>query len=168
MRISILAIAASLGALALAACAKGGDSAKSASNVALAPLGPGEVALGAADLPRPKAGYWEEIDTSSRGAPHARHFCASGKPFAMARLARQCGTFTVKRAVDGAIVVHAVCSKGVISTALHATSRGDYTASYEGDTTMTMTIAGHASHGVTRHVEGHYLGACPVAMTADG
>jgi len=167
MRISSLAIAASLGALALSACAKDDDTANS-TNVAVAPLGPGEVALSPADLPRPKAGYWEEVDTSGGATPHARHFCASGKPFAVARLARACGTFAVKRAVDGAIVMDAVCSKGVISSALHATSRGDFTTSYEGDTTMTMTIAGHASHGATRHVVGRYLGACPAAMTPDG
>jgi hypothetical protein len=146
--------------LALGACGRHGDATDSHG-------APSSAAAPAPRLPRLKAGYWEEVETLPGLPPHARHFCTSGKPVSLTRLAQGCGDLTVVRGADGRWAVDAACSKGAISTTLHATVGGDFTTAYAGDTTVTMTIQGYPPKRLSSHSQSRYLGACPPAMSAD-
>jgi hypothetical protein len=118
----------------------------------------------AADLPHPKAGYWERTETANGGPPHTSRFCQSGAPVKIGDVGKGCSTFTYKRTFLGAVVVDAACGEGPISATLRIAITGDFNSRYVTDAQMSLTLQGHPTQRFTTHAEARYLGPdCPPA-----
>ncbi|MHB8529288.1 MAG: DUF3617 domain-containing protein [Caulobacteraceae bacterium] len=171
MRLRTAALAA-LSLAFLAACSKKPAQppavATAPTAAAPAPAAPGAGAtITAADLPRPKAGYWESTVTGPTGSSTNRS-CASGKPVdtrGMNRMTRNCSQFSFKRGLFGGATIDAVCGAQGMSSTLHMDLRGDFNSNYVWDTTMSLALPGQPPRTFKTHAEAHYLGPCPAGVT---
>jgi hypothetical protein len=131
-----------------------------------APAARADQVITAADLPRPRPGYWERSVSTSGGPARVSHFCQSSAPVPIGDVGRGCSAFTYKRTFLGQILIDAACSEGPISTTLHVAISGDFKSSYVTDGAMTLTLQGHPPQRFVTHAEARYLGAdCPPGET---
>jgi hypothetical protein len=116
----------------------------------------------AAEMPRPRPGYWERRVSADGGVPRVTHFCQSDAPATIGDVGRGCSAFTYRRTLAGRVLIDAACAEGPISTTLHVTMSGDFNASYATDSEMSLTLQGHPPQRFVTHAEARYLGAdCP-------
>jgi hypothetical protein len=163
------------GTALLAACGKSGQPAApasaappSAAPASAAPESGGDTVITAAQLPVPKAGYWETTTTSNGGAPEVSHTCQSGKPIDP-KLGHSCANFTIKRTFTGAYVIDGACSENGVSSSMHITVQGDFLGGgYTSDGKGSVTVPNHGTMEFNTHSVSKYVGPCPAGSEASG
>ena len=158
--VSIIALCVGLAGLAGGCKPKGGgEAAKPAS--AAAPAAPGgDVVIGEADLPHPRAGAWERTDPSEdHGAPD--RFCVVDRPFSIGKLRATCQKFVFHRTMTGGLTIDSECGRGGVSSKMHMSATGDFQSAYSTDVRMAITLRpGEPPHMVNTKMNFRYVGAC--------
>jgi hypothetical protein len=162
--------AVALAALSLvAACGpKGGGNATASGG------GPGasgasgpDVQINLADLPRPKAGLWQNVIDNGDGKPDTTTSCLSGKAPAMPKMPAGCSQFSIKRTFLGHVVMDMNCTTPQFTMVMHSEATGDFQSNMSSDATMTMSTPQMAAKTSKLHTEAHYLGPCPPGQAPD-
>jgi hypothetical protein len=172
------AVGLTLGLVLLAGCGKSGGAANTAAaNAAAGPVaGPSaaapasrpDVAIQASDMPRLKAGYWEQTTTTNGAEAEVHRFCSSGKPVSAPQaMGKGCATFSFKRTVLGAFVVDADCAEGPVQSKMHMTASGDFKSTYTTDSQASIIVQGHPPSSFTTHSVARWIGPCPAGATPD-
>jgi hypothetical protein len=151
----------------LAACSpKAGGNATAASGssgapaAAAAPTSGPDVQITLADLPRPKAGLWQNVIDDGDGKPDTITSCLSGKTPTMPKMPPGCSQFSIKRTFLGHLVMDMNCTTPQFSMVMHSEASGDFQTNMSSDATMTMSSKQMGTHTTKMHTEAHYIGPC--------
>jgi Protein of unknown function (DUF3617) len=164
--------AAALAALSfLAACSpKAGNAtaaAGGAPGAAAAPNSGPDVQITLADLPRPKAGLWQNVIDNGEGKPDTLTSCLSGKTPTMPKMPPGCSQFSIKRTFLGHLVMDVNCATPQYSMVMHSEASGDFQTNMSSDATMTMSSKQMGTHTTKMHTEAHYVGPCAPGQKPD-
>ncbi|HEY2710201.1 MAG TPA: DUF3617 family protein [Caulobacteraceae bacterium] len=127
--------------------------------------GPDQV-ISFADLPRPKAGLWQQTMDDGDGHPASTTSCLSGKN-PNVKMPKSCTQFTITRTFLGAIKMHMNCSSPEFSMVSDAVATGDMQSSMTSDMTMTVTMQGQPPKTSKMHIDAKYMGPCAPGQTPD-
>ena len=160
--VALLAGCGPKGGGAATAPAGGGPSAGGAP----AASGP-DVQISLSDLPRPKAGLWQNVIDDGDGKPDTVTSCLSGRIPAMPKTPRGCSQFSIKRTFLGHIVMDMNCATPEFKMVMHSEATGDFQNSMSSDATMTMSGPHVPARTTKIHTEARYLGPCAPGQTPD-
>ena len=174
MRLTPTAAVALAALSLLAACGpKGGGNATASAGAPGSPSATGapasgpDVAITMADLPRPKAGLWQNTLDDGDGKPTTTTTCYSGKTPNMPKMPQGCSQLGIKRTFLGAVTMDMNCATPDFTMVMHSTVTGDFQSSMSSDAVMTMSMKGSAPKTSKMHSEAHYIGPCPAGMQPD-
>jgi hypothetical protein len=155
----------------LAACGpKGGGNATASSGapaIGGAPASGPDVQITMADLPRPRAGLWQNTLDDGDGKPTTMTTCYSGKTPNMPKMPQGCSQLSLKRGFLGAITMDMNCATPDFNMVMHSTVTGDFQNTMSSDAVMTMSMKGSPAKTSKMHSEAHYVGPCAPGQTPD-
>jgi hypothetical protein len=154
----------------LAACGpKGGNAAApgAAATGSAAPAAAGaapasgpDVQISVADLPRPRAGRWQNVIDNGDGKPETVTSCLSGKAPTLPRMPPGCTQFTIKRTFLGHFVMDMNCATPRFTVVMHSEATGDFQTNVSQNAVMTMSSPQMAPQTHKIHTEAHWMGPC--------
>jgi hypothetical protein len=154
----------------LAACSKpaqhgGAPNAPASGPAASSAAAGGEGLIKETDLPHPRPGQWEMIDTS-QGRPSRSRFCIADRPIDVSRMRAHCQKVVFRRTLTG-VAVESECGQGGVSTKMRLTAQGDFNTAYSTDMQMTFVLRpGDTPHVSQTHMDYRYVGPCPPGEAA--
>jgi hypothetical protein len=126
----------------------------------------GDQVVNFSDLPRPRAGLWQEVLDDGDGSPDTSTTCLSGKAPTV-KMPQGCSQFTIKHTILGAYVMDMNCATPQFSMVSHGQMQGDFQSSITSDMTMTMTVPGQPARTTKMHSVFRYMGPCAPGQTPD-
>jgi hypothetical protein len=156
----------------LAACGPkaGGNASASAGGATAAggaPTSGPDVQINLSDLPRPRAGLWQNVIDDGDGKPDTITSCLSGKVPTMPKMPAGCSQFSIKRTFLGRIVMDMNCTTPQFTLVMHSEATGDLQNNMSSDATMTMSGPNMPAKNTKMHTEAHYIGPCALGQAPD-
>jgi hypothetical protein len=118
---------------------------------------------GAAEVPKRKAGLWQQT-ISGQGMPsQTMSMCTDEKTDDLlqskASGSSQCSQQSVRRQ-GNSVVVEAVCKNGTTTIRTHGVFSGDFSSRYSGEMRSTFDPPMHGMKEMNQKIEARWLGAC--------
>jgi hypothetical protein len=120
-------------------------------------------AAGIADVPKRKAGLWQQTIAGQGMPTQTMSMCTDEKTDDLlqskARGSSQCTQQSVRRE-GSSVVVDAACKEGKTTIRTHGVFSGDFSSRYSGEMRSTFDPPMHGMKEMSQKIEARWLGAC--------